>query len=91
MTGVFGAYWITAAAIYYTAFMEPDKSQSTFDQSSNEPSIYLGGYVGLSALNSGISLWFVPQITKFADMVKQAEDFKKAVRQAAIEAEQDDS
>ena len=80
LTGVFGAYWITAAAIYYTAFMEPDQSQSTFDADSTDAALNLGGYVGLAALDSAISLWFVPQVTEYADMIKQAEDFKKAVR-----------
>ena len=91
LTGVFGAYWITAGAIYYTAFMEPDQSQSTFDPDSTDAALNLGGYVALAALDSAISLWFVPQVTEYADMIKQAEDFKKAVRDAAIKASQDNS
>ena len=93
LTGVFVAYWATAAAIYYTAYVEPEQSESTF-ASSTDAAPHLGGYIALSVLDSMVSLWFVRAIVEYADMVKEAEDFKQAVRDRAIEAaasEEEDS
>ena len=68
------------------------KSESTFDSSSSDASIYLGSYVALSLFNSGMSFWFVPMIRDYAGMVKKAEDFKIAMRDAARKAsEENDS
>ena len=90
MAGLFIAYWANAAAIYYTAYLEPVQSESTF-ASTTDAAPYLGGYIALSVFDSMVSLWFVPAIVEYWGMVKEAEDFKKAVRARAIEAAREEN
>ena len=71
--------------MYYAFYMEPTKSDSTF-ATTEEAAPYLGGYIALSLVDSIASLLFAGDVIAYYNKVKEADRFKKAIKEAAIEA-----
>lgn len=55
LIGPFIAYWANLGAMYYAFYYEPEKSESTFD-STSDATPYFAGYLLLSVINSVISI-----------------------------------
>ena len=84
--GTFIGYWANTYAMYYAFYMEPTKSDSTF-ATTEEAAPYLGGYIALSLVDSIASLLFAGDVIAYYNKVKEADRFKKAIKEAAIEAQ----
>ena len=85
LAGTFIAYWVNVGVLYYTIYMEPEKSGSTF-ATTGEATPYFGSYILISLVNAAVSAWFARYIINYARMIKGADDFKKAMREAAVNA-----
>lgn len=64
LIGPFIAYWANAGAMYYTFYMEPEASESTFATTS-DANPYFGGYIVLSLINSVVSLLTVRDVVAY--------------------------
>ena len=79
--GAFFAYWANLGGMYYTFYMKPTETGSTFATNSDAHP-YFGTYIGLSLLNSLVTMLFVPDIVAFADK-RSAEDAAEEARAEA--------
>ena len=85
LAGAYIGYWANVAAMYYAFYMEPTKSVSKFATTA-DATPYFGGYIGLSLFDAVVSIIFVRDVVAYYEKVKEADDFKQAIKEAASEA-----
>ena len=77
LSGPFIAYLANIGAIYYTFFMEPVASESTFATTA-EAYKYFYGYIGLCFANSVVSLLTVKNVVTYYDSRNEQENLQEA-------------
>ena len=88
LTGPFIAYLANIGAMYYTFYMEPVASESTF-ATTDEANQYWYGYIGLSLFNSVVSLLTVPKVIAYKDERVKQEQLSESKEEISTAQDED--